>query len=224
MDLHSSWTSESNHTIITNRPRPNSGALCKGHIGKHYQLSTHVIHNEDNQAYFCTFTCHKWLPLFEIANAYQEVYNWFEYLKKDDCKLLGYVIMPNHVHCILFPTSSKKILNSIVGEGKRFIAYGDIKRLEQRRKSGILNLLRQDVHVMDRKKGKKHQVFRISFDAKLCFSERMLEQKLDYIHRNPVSGKWRLVSDYIDYEHSSAAYYELNNKVTADVTHYKAIF
>ena len=34
-------------------------------------------------------------------------------------------------------------------------------------------------------------------------------QKFNYIHHNPVSGKWNLVSDYTDYEHSSASFYEL---------------
>ena len=33
-------------------------------------------------------------------------------------------------------------------------------------------------------------------------------QKVNYIHRNPVSGKWKLVDDYRLYEHSSAGYYE----------------
>ncbi len=36
----------------------------------------------------------------------------------------------------------------------------------------------------------------------------MLEQKLDYIHANPISGKWNLVDDYANYEHSSARFYE----------------
>jgi hypothetical protein len=34
-------------------------------------------------------------------------------------------------------------------------------------------------------------------------------KKLNYIHRNPISGKWNLVNDYTDYEHSSASFYEL---------------
>jgi len=33
-------------------------------------------------------------------------------------------------------------------------------------------------------------------------------QKINYIHMNPVSGKWMLVNDFTDYEHSSASFYE----------------
>ena len=66
-------------------------------------------------------------------------------------------------------------------------------------------------------------MFRLSFDAKLCFNERMLEQKLDYIHNNPVSGKWDLVNDYVDYKYSSAGFYQINRPGITRVTHYKSI-
>jgi hypothetical protein len=33
-------------------------------------------------------------------------------------------------------------------------------------------------------------------------------QKLDYIHYNPVSGKWQLAKNFVGYEHSSASFYE----------------
>ena len=72
------------------------------------------------------------------------------------------------------------------------------------------------------KKGKKHQVFRLSFDAKLCFDVRMVEQKLDYIHHNPTSGKWRLTDDFTKYHHSSAGYYELGDE-NKYVTHYEDV-
>ena len=48
-----------------------------------------------------------------------------------------------------------------------------------------------------------------AFDAKPCFTQKMIEQKLDYIHRNPVSGRWNLVDDYVKYEHSSACFYNI---------------
>ena len=72
------------------------------------------------------------------------------------------------------------------------------------------------------KKGKRHQAFRLSFDVRPCFDESMIGQKLDYIHRNPVSGKWSLVDDFISYLYSSAGLYELEleNKY---VTHYKEL-
>ena len=63
---------------------------------------------------------------------------------------------------------------------------------------------------------------RLSFDARKCFGEKMVEQKLEYIHHNPVSGKWNLVDDFVDYPHSSAAYYELG-KENLYITYYKEL-
>jgi hypothetical protein len=34
------------------------------------------------------------------------------------------------------------------------------------------------------------------------------KKKIDYIHFNPVSGKWNLAKDYLDYYYSSARFYE----------------
>ena len=108
-------------------------------------MSTHTNHSELNETYFCTITTYKWLPLFEEAQAYDAVYTWFEYLKKDGCHILAYVIMPNHLHCLLIPTKEKKPLNFLVAEGKRFMAYAIIKNLKKAKKKGILKTLKEGV-------------------------------------------------------------------------------
>jgi hypothetical protein len=73
---------------------------------------------------------------------------------------------------------------------------------------GTLNHLASVVTEREKKKGQLHKVFIDSFDAKGIYNEKFFNQKLKYIHRNPVSGKWKLVIDYTDYEHSSASFYE----------------
>ena len=62
-------------------------------------------HSEDFTTYFVTFTCYNWLSLFEITNSYDIVYNWFNILKLDEIDIVGYVIMPNHVHTIIHVTA-----------------------------------------------------------------------------------------------------------------------
>ena len=69
--------------------------------------------------------------MFEIVNGYDLVYNWLSYLKDNlSVKTTGYVIMPNHVHCIFFFPADQFDLSMIVGNGKRFIAYETIYRLK----------------------------------------------------------------------------------------------
>ncbi|SHE98308.1 hypothetical protein [Flavisolibacter ginsengisoli] len=47
--------------------------------------------------YFIIFTCHNWLPLIDTADAYADVYKFFEVIKRDGNDIVGYVIIPNHL-------------------------------------------------------------------------------------------------------------------------------
>ena len=165
-------------------------------------------HSDVFLTYFCTFTCYKWMHLFELTNTYDLVYNWFEILKTIQTDVVGYVIMPNHLHCILnFPENGFD-LNKTLSNAKRFIAYEIINRLEKANDLATLSILEKAVTKREKKKNQLHKIFTDSFDAKAIFSEKFLKQKLDYIHYNPVSGKWNLAKDFVSYEHSSASFYE----------------
>jgi hypothetical protein len=160
--------------------------------------------------------------LFEKANAYKSVYSWFEHLKKDGCSVAGYVIMPNHLHVLLQLSHSGTSLNQLVSEGKRFMAYGIVKGLKNNNEVDLLQELQKSVSLKKKLKGQVHEVFKVSFDARLCYSEAMVEQKMDYIHHNPVSGRWNLVDDYASYPHSSAGFYELG-EANRHVVHYRSL-
>ncbi|MEO1257121.1 MAG: hypothetical protein AAFY41_19890, partial [Bacteroidota bacterium] len=76
--------------------------------------------------------------------------------------------------------------------------------------------------VFKKMKGKKHQVFRLSFDAKVL-DEKDVERVLDYMHHNPVTGKWNLVEDYAKYAYSSAGYYVLGETADYELMDYRTI-
>ncbi len=136
------------------------------------------------------------------------VYKWFDHLKDQGYGTVAYVIMPNHLHTILYFPNVGFNLNTIMGNAKRFMAYEIIKRLEQADEQNILNYLSGEVTGREKKKGQVYKVFTDSFDAKGIYNEVFFNQKLNYIHRNPVSGKWHLAIDYTEYIHSSASFYE----------------
>jgi REP element-mobilizing transposase RayT len=173
-------------------------------------MSVKTQHNSECSFWFITFTCYDWKHLFELSKSYDLVYNWFSYLRQQKlADVISYVIMPNHLHAVLNLPDENKSVNTIIGNGKRFMAYEIIKRLKDKGEIGILAELASAVSLRDTKKGQQHKVFKDSFDGKAIFTEKFLFQKIDYIHHNPVSGKWKLVNDYVDYEHSSASFYEL---------------
>jgi len=140
--------------------------------------------------YYCTFTCYQWLPLFEMVNGYDMVYKWFDHLKTQGHYSTVYVIMPNYLHVILYFPEAGFNLNKIISNAKRFMAYGIIKRLEEMKKQELLDFLAGEVTEREKKKGQLHKVFTDSFDAKGIYNEKFFNQKMDYIHLNPISGKW----------------------------------
>ncbi|MEO9022132.1 MAG: hypothetical protein ABI237_07955 [Ginsengibacter sp.] len=164
---------------------------------------------ENFQTYFCTFTCLNWLHLFEISNLYDELYKWFNILIKKGNQIEGFVMMPNHVHLLLFVNKNENV-NKLLANGKRFLAYEVIDRLELLQHHDILSQLSAAVTLKEKQRNKKHRVFEISSDIKACYTEEFLLQKLNYIHNNSVSGIWNLVAIPEDYFHSSAAFYTFN--------------
>jgi hypothetical protein len=76
----------------------------------------------------------------------------------------------------------------------------------------------------EKKKGQLHKIFKDSFDAKPIYTRKFLLQKIEYIHLNPVKGKWKLVSDWREYEHSSASFYELNKIMNYEALHYDELY
>jgi len=88
------------------------------------------------------------------------------------------------------------------------MAYEIINRLEVANDNKTLKILQDALTEREKKKKQLHKVFKDSFDAKAIFSDKFLIQKLNYIHYNPVTGKWKLAKDFVAYEHSSASFYE----------------
>jgi REP element-mobilizing transposase RayT len=184
-----------------------------------YHMAVDKRHIFEPGIYFVTFTNYKWLHLFEITKSYDLVYKWFDVLRSNGNAVIGYVIMPNHVHVMIGYKSAAKSINTIVGNGKRFIAYEMIERLKAANNAMLLKVLSSGVSAPDKQKGQLHRVFEPSFDLKLCRSYKFVKQKLDYMHSNPVSKKWTLAANSFEYIHSSARFYETDVQGIYEVSH-----
>jgi REP element-mobilizing transposase RayT len=167
-------------------------------------MSIHTVVNKEG-IYFITFTCHNWLPLIELTKGYDFVYQFYSVLESQSHTILSYVIMPNHLHFLMhFGAGS---LNTFIGNGKRFMAYEIIKRIKFKEKYDLLQQLQIAVSNSDQNRGKKYEVWIKGFDVKECRTESFILQKLNYVHQNPVSGKWKLCKSAQDYLHSSCLFY-----------------
>ena len=157
--------------------------------------------------FFITFTCKDWLPLIEISYSYDLVYTWFAILRNNGHYINAYVIMPNHIHVLITFVDAETSINNIIGNGKRFMAYQIVNRLEQMNKLALLKRLHDSVEEPKKKRNKLHDIWEISFHWKHCSNDSIKYQKLNYIHNNPCSGKWKLAVIAEKYVHSSAGFY-----------------
>lgn len=94
--------------------------------------------------------------------------------------------MPNHAH-FMIRVPEDVAINMVLGNSKRFIAYEIIKSLQAGGRSDILKQLSSGLRPSDLARSQKHRVFETSTDLIKCFSGKMIEEKLKYIHANPVS-------------------------------------
>jgi len=183
-------------------------------------MTVRAKHNQlPNSIFFITFTCYQWKPLFSVTNSYDIIYKWFDLFPGNNISLLGYVIMPNHIHVLLHFKKMPMPLQVFIGNAKRFIAYEIIKKLKSNNQDSLLKELESSLTPRERKKGQIHRVFEYSFDAKECWTKEFIYQKLNYIHANPIKKKWALVDDFAEYKHSSAAFYEKGVSYYPGITH-----
>ena len=113
-------------------------------------------------------------------------------------------------------TQRDEPIDKILGNGKRFMAYEIVSRLNQLGREDLVELMKSSVKESSKVRNKRQEVFETSFDCKEVVTEKFIRQKLNYMHKNPVSGKWKLVEDYLEYQYSSTRFYDLGKRRDAN--------
>lgn len=131
--------------------------------------------------------------------------------------------MPNHIHALLYYAGGRMNFNTIIGNGKRFMAYEIVNRLTISNQESLLKILKDAISLEEMRRGRHHQVWIESFDAKECRTKGFILQKLNYIHNNPCSGNWQLADNPIHYPHSSASYYSNGVHTSYPVVDYRTL-
>ncbi len=151
-------------------------------------------------ARFITILCHKRYNLLNDDTAKDIFLNHLNKIRtKYGLKLLAYVIMPNHVHLVIYPETNQKI-GKIIGELKSTSAR-EILNYFKDNKIAALN----DIIVI--RDGIRRHAFwyRRCYDHN-CRGVKSVLEKINYCHNNPVksnlvkeSGEW-LWSSYNHYD------------------------
>jgi putative transposase len=168
---------------------------------------------DEEDLWFVTTTIVSFTKVFTEDRYFQiAIDNLRFYREKYKFLLLGYVIMPEHVHFLLYTFPNLGKISDIMRDWKWSTAF-DIKR--QYRQDGRNDLLGQS-QLNARRTGRLgSQIWMPRFDDVLIYTKEQYEIKLNYIHNNPV--KRTLVQRPEDWKYSSATNYLLGDHSTIKV-------
>jgi putative transposase len=161
------------------------------------------LYDAEGHAHFATFSCYHHRRLLDDDRAKEIVASRLAAELPAHCGIcIGYVIMPDHVHVIVwFP------------ERNRLSVF--LKQWKQRSSVQVKQLFRRRLTHYASKIDVSQPVWQRKFYSFNLYSPQKLREKLAYMHANPVRAG--LAKRAIDWRWSSARYYELQEPVDVPV-------
>jgi len=162
--------------------------------------------NNPDGIYFITSTLTGWVDLFTRVDYCQIILDSLKYCQKNKGLVIhAWCIMPSHLHLII-SRNGTNLLNEIVRDFKRFTSIEIIKTIEntnESRKGWILELFSGAADKINRVE--KYKVWQDGNHPVELDSNALLDQRLDYLHENPVKAGFVWQAD--QYVYSSAIDY-----------------
>jgi putative transposase len=156
--------------------------------------------DHDGRVRFITFPCHERLPIL-TNNEFREIVarSIDDARARHAFRLLAYVIMPEHLHLVIWPEEESKV-GTVVGWMKQEAARGIAKLLRETRSPQL-----------DRLEVTRDRVKKLALWERRCFDHNCrdtdsIREKVQYCHNNPV--KRELVPDPSRWRFSSYNWYQ----------------
>lgn len=146
---------------------------------KHFKIDPNLT-----SIYFSTCTIVQWQCIFKEQKYFQIVIDSLKYCTENKgLYVLGYVIMPNHLHLLTSNTEDTNLSN-IMRDFKHFTSTQIATELENNNERLFLYVFIKAAKA--RKKKQNYKIWQDEFRPEGIFSEKWFLQKLEYIHNNPV--------------------------------------
>lgn len=171
---------------------------------------------EANGAYFISFATVYWIDVFTRENYFCYIIESLEYCRKNKgMEIFGYCIMPSHIHLIF--RSENGDPSGLIRDFKGFTSRKMLQIIDENPQESR----REWLLWMFEKAGKKNsnvkhrQFWQQNNQPIEIWSLKVFEQKLNYIHQNPVLSGF--VTDAIDYKYSSARNYGNDDQTILEI-------
>lgn len=152
------------------------------------------------KVYFYTATITQWRKLLKPDKYKDIILSSLRYLvAKRKMAVYGFVIMPNHIHLIweLLETNGKELPHASFTKYTSHQIQKDLRINHPK----VLELFEVDLDT------RKYQFWQRNSLPIHLYSPKVVFQKLEYVHNNPMRGKWYLAERPEQYFYSSANYY-----------------
>ena len=146
----------------------------------------YFVRNE-NALYFITSTIVDWVDVFTRPVYRQIIVDSLRYCQTHKgLDIYGWVLMSNHLHALVAAREGYK-LSDILRDFKKFTSKKIVQAIENEPESRREWMLyRFEYAGKYRRNIDKYKVWQDGNHAKECFSAQFTEEKLRYIHDNPV--------------------------------------
>jgi putative transposase len=169
------------------------------------------FHNEAG-LYFVSFATVYWIDIFTRQSYFNILANSVSYCRaQKGMQLYAYCFMPSHVHMIFRSTNEKpmELLRDFKKHTSKKMIQTIANNSQESRREWLLWMLER----AGKKSGnvEQYQFWQHHNQPIELWSTKVIKQKIDYIHNNPViSG---LVAEPIHYKYSSARNYQDDNSI-----------
>jgi len=163
---------------------------------------------ESNSIYFLTITVVDWVDIFTREDYRQIIVDSLKYCQKEKgLEIYAWCLMTNHLHMIAAGKENGQFtLSDILRDFKKFTSKAitqKIGEIPESRRKWLLD--RFEFAGRYNKKIEFYKFWQDGNEAKEVYSAEFLQQKIEYIHNNPVRAGW--VNEALHYKYSSAIDY-----------------
>ena len=155
--------------------------------------------------YFVTLTVVDWIDIFTRSHYSDIIIDSLRYCQKmKELKIFAYVIMSNHVHLILQDLNEN--LPNTLRDFKSFTAKKILQAIEnnlsESRKQWLLNQFQY--HANFKNQNSKHMLWQKTSFPIVLDQPSIFDQKIEYIHNNPVTTGYVNSPEYWNYSSASS--------------------
>ena len=146
-------------------------------------MKRYKVYPEITSYYYSTLSITAWLPVFQDVFYFRIIINSLQYCRENKgLFLIGYVIMPTHLHLIT-SNEDNTTLPEILRDFKNFTSKKISQQLEIDGRNTFLKVFERSAEKL---KKQKLRVWQHDYHPIALTSEEWMNQKMDYVHDNPV--------------------------------------